>query len=407
MILNKLKQMFVTEKRMSNEELTDVLRGGLFNSKTITKTQALEIPAVSASLDFIAGTVAGLPIKLYQKTDNATQEVTDDYRLKLLNAETGDLLDSHQLFKALITDMLLSGEGYAYVEHNRNNISGIYYVDNSQVTIVKNADPIHKQATIYIQGVTYPDYEVLRLTRNTKDGLTGSGILDTNSLLLSCMYNALKYENTAISSGAKRGFLKSKYKLTKEMLSELKKSWSKLYSGDSNSNSDVLVLNEGISFESASNNATENQLNKSKSKNTALVYNLFGLSESLFDGSKSNRDCYLNAIKTAVLPVVSALETALNKFLLLEKEKSNYFFKIDTTEILKTSINDRYNSYKTAIECGFMSVDEVRHAENLPPLGMDFIRLNLGSVLYYPTTKQIYTPNTDTYTDIQGGEQKE
>lgn len=407
MILNKLKQMFVTEKRMSNEELTDVLRGGLFNSKTITKTQALEIPAVSASLDFIAGTVAGLPIKLYQKTDNATQEVTDDYRLKLLNAETGDLLDSHQLFKALITDMLLSGEGYAYVEHNRNNISGIYYVDNSQVTIVKNADPIHKQATIYIQGVTYPDYEVLRLTRNTKDGLTGSGILDTNSLLLSCMYNALKYENTAISSGAKRGFLKSKYKLTKEMLSELKKSWSKLYSGDSNSNSDVLVLNEGISFESASNNATENQLNESKSKNTALVYNLFGLSESLFDGSKSNRDCYLNAIKTAVLPVVSALETALNKFLLLEKEKSNYFFKIDTTEILKTSINDRYNSYKTAIECGFMSVDEVRHAENLPPLGMDFIRLNLGSVLYYPTTKQIYTPNTDTYTDIQGGEQKE
>ena len=303
--------------------------------------------------------------------------------------------------------MLLCGESYAYIEHNRNNIQGIYYVDNSQVQIIKNADPIHKTATIYIQGIQYPDYEVMRLTRNTKDGLTGSGILDCNSLLLSCMYNALKYENTAISSGAKRGFLKSKYKLTKEMLNELKKSWSKLYSGDSNSNSDVLVLNEGISFESASNNATENQLNESKTKNTALVYNLFGLSESLFDGSKSNRDCYLNAIKTAVLPVVSALETALNKFLLLEREKSNYFFKIDTSEILKTSITDRYNSYKTAIECGFMSVDEVRKMENLPPLNMDFIRLNLGSVLYYPQTKQIYTPNTDTYTDIQGGEQKE
>ena len=396
---------------MSNEELTDVLRGNVFNSTSITKAQALDIPAVSASLDFIGGTVAGLPIKLYKKTDNATQEVTDDYRLKLLNAETGDLLDSHQLFKALINDMLLCGEAYAYIEHNRNNISGIYYVDNSQVTIVKNSNPIHKTATIYIQGVQYPDFEVMRLTRNTKDGLTGSGILDSNSLLLSVMYNALKYENTAISSGAKRGFLKSKYKLTDEMLTKLKQSWRKLYSGDTNNNSDVLVLNEGISFESASNSATENQLNESKSKNTALVYNLFGLSESLFDGSKSNRDCYLNAIKTAVLPVVSALETALNKFLLLEKEKSSYFFKIDTSEILKTSINDRYNSYKTAIECGFMSVDEVRHAENLPPLGMDFIRLNLGSVLYYPNTKTIYTPNTGTYTDItnqtiEGGEQE-
>jgi HK97 family phage portal protein len=406
MIFNRLKQMFGTEKRMSNEELSDVLRGGLIGSTTITKAQALDIPAVSASLDFISGTIAGLPIKLYKKTDNATQEVTDDYRLKLLNQETGDTLDAHQLVKALISDMLLTGEAYAYIEHNRNNIQGIYYVDNSQVQVIKSTNPIHKQATIYIQGVQYPDYEVLRLTKNTKDGLTGQGILDTNSLLLSCMYNALKYENTAISSGAKRGFLKSKYKLTKDMLAELKKSWRKLYSGDSNSNSDVLVLNEGISFESASNNATENQLNESKTKNTALVYNLFGLSESLFDGSKSNRDCYLNAIKTAVLPVVSALEVAFNKFLLLEKEKSSYFFKIDTSEILKTSITDRYNAYKTALECGWMTVDEVRHAENLPPLDMDFVKMNLGSVLYYPKDKKIYTPNTDTYTDIEGGEQK-
>lgn len=399
--------MFRIEKRMSNEELSDVLRGGLIGSTSITKQQALNIPAVSASLDFIGGTIAGLPIRLYKKTDNATQEITDDYRLKLLNQETGDLLDSHQLIKALINDMLLCGEAYAYVEHDRNTIKGLFYVDNSNVTIVKNADPIHKQATIYIQGVQYPDFEVMRITKNTKDGLTGSGILDSNSLLLSVMYNAMKYENTAISSGAKRGFLKSKYKLTKEMLNELKKSWRKLYSGDTNNNSDVLVLNEGISFESASNNATENQLNESKQKNTALVYNLFGLSEDLFNGSKGNRDTYINAVKTAVLPVVSALECSLNKFLLLEREKSNYFFKIDCSEILKTSINDRYNSYKTAIECGFMSVDEVRQQENLPPLGMDFIRLNLGSVLYYPTEKKIYTPNTDTYTDIQGGEVKE
>ncbi|SHJ05902.1 phage portal protein, HK97 family [Anaerovibrio lipolyticus DSM 3074] len=406
MIFSKLKQMFRIEKRMSNEELTDVLRGNTFNN-TINKKQALDIPAVSASLDFIGGTIAGLPIRLYKKNGDSVEEVTDDYRLKLLNQETGDLLDAHQLFKALINDMLLCGESYCYVEHERNQIKGLFYVDNSNVSIIKNVDPIHKQATIYIQGVQYPDYEVMRLTRNTKDGLTGSGVLDTNSLLLSCMYNAMKYENTAISSGAKRGFLKSKYKLTKDMLTELKKSWRKLYSGDANSNSDVLVLNEGISFESASNNATENQLNESKAKNTALVYNLFGLSESLFDGSKSNHDTYLNAVKTAVLPVVSALECSLNKFLLLEREKSSYFFKIDCSEILKTSINDRYNSYKTAIECGFMSVDEVRQQENLPPLGMDFIRLNLGSVLYYPTEKKIYTPNTDTYTDIQGGEVKE
>ena len=31
--------------------------------------------------------------------------------------------------------------------------------------------------------------------------------------------------------------------------------------------------------------------------------------------------------------------------------------------------------------------------ENLPPLGLDFIRLGLQDVLYDPETKQFYMPN--------------
>ncbi|ORT99656.1 Phage portal protein [Anaerovibrio sp. JC8] len=402
-MLNRLKNLWTKEQR--NEEaqaLSDVLLGRA-SSEAMTKEKALNIPAVSASIEFIAGTVSGLPVKLYENQGGNVQEVTDDYRLKLLNQETGDTLDSRQMKKALITDMLLLGESYTYIKHDRNNITGLFYIEPSYVSILKGVDPIKKAVKIYINGQEYPDYEILRITRNTADGVTGQGIIDTNPLLLMACYNALNYENKSISTGTKRGFLKSAYKLDKAKMDALKSAWRKLYSNDANS-SNVMVLNDGISFQEASVSSAENQLNENKKSNSELIYQLFGLSSSLFDGSKGSRDTYINSIKTGVLPVVSALENALNKFLLLEKEKGLLFFKVDSSEILKTTQQERYTAYNLALQGGWMTPDEVRKAENLPAMGLEFLKMSLGNTLYYPQTKQLYTPNTNTLQHIEGGE---
>ena len=40
-----------------------------------------------------------------------------------------------------------------------------------------------------------------------------------------------------------------------------------------------------------------------------------------------------------------------------------------------------------------MQIDEIRLKENLPQLGLDFVRLGLQDVLYDPDTKTFYTPN--------------
>lgn len=52
-------------------------------------------------------------------------------------------------------------------------------------------------------------------------------------------------------------------------------------------------------------------------------------------------------------------------------------------------------AYRTALEANFMQPDEVRFAEDMEPLGLNFIKLGLQDVLYDPKTGAIYTPNTD------------
>lgn len=86
-------------------------------------------------------------------------------------------------------------------------------------------------------------------------------------------------------------------------------------------------------------------------------------------------------------------ECALNRDLLLESEKGSFYFAADTSELTKGDIEKRFRAYETACKNGFMQIDEIRRWENMPPLGLDFVRLGLQDVLYDPVTKQFYMPN--------------
>lgn len=394
MMLEGLKNMF-TRSLEKDGELEALLKGAKGNTDSISKADALNIPAVGACVAFIANTIAGLPIRLYKREAGKIVEIEDDARLKMLNGDTGDLLDANQLVGQMVTDMLLNGAGYAYVDWLGNKVKGIYYVDDAYVSVTQNADPIYKTVEIYVGGKRTDDFRLMRLTRDSRNGVSGCGVLQQYPLLFNTMLNALRYENNAISTGTKRGFFKSKYKLEPKLLQALKDAWRNFCSTEGKASPDAMILNEGIDFEPASSTATENQLNESKTANSELVYNAFGLSINLFKTTTPNDSLYQNAVKTSILPIVRQVNTALNKFLLLEREKDAMFFVVDTSEILRSSLEERYKAYDIALKSGWIQVDEVRKAENLSPLDLNFVKLNLSDVLYNPKTKELYVTNTN------------
>ena len=328
--------------------------------------------------------------------------MTDDYRLRLLNQETGDLLDAFSWKCTLIRDYLLAGNGYTYVAWGKNRIEGLFYVDPNQVGIEVGTDPIFKSAHFLIGGGQYRAYEIFRLLRNTKDGATGTGLVTENPMQLELMLNALKYENRMVRTGAKKGFLKaaSGRKLTQSAVDELRKGWRMLYSSDSDET--VAVLNDGIEFQDAGQTAVDSQLNENKNTNAREIYHLFGIAPSIFEGGASAEDLK-NTVRFAIKPVVTALQTALNRFCLLENEKGALAFEIDMDALDGTDMLARYQAYEIAVRNGWLQLDEVRYDEGRNPLGLKFIRLGLDTVIYDPDTKMIYTPNTKEWASIEKG----
>ena len=376
----------------------DLILKSFLNEDTISEREAMNIPAVSKCVNLIADTVSMIPIKLYKEEflngKRKTVEVEDE-RCDLLNLDTKDTFDGVQFKRAMVRDYLLFGGAYAYIKKRRNTVKSLNYVSFENVHIIENFDPIFKDYNILIGGQSYKPFEFLKMLRATKDGADGIGIINQNQELLKVAYLTLKFEQSLVSTGgSKKGFIKSEKKITKEAMDSLKKAWRELYC---NTENNVIVLNDNLDFKEASNTSTEMQLNENKNSINNSILDIFGVPTDW------NWETF---IKTAVMPILSAIECALNRDLLLEKEKKSFYFAFDTKQVTKGDIKTRFEAYKTALDSNLMQIDECRYMEDLEPLGLNFIKLGLQDVLFNPQTKEVYTPNTNKVTNISdtGGE---
>lgn len=353
--------------------LTALLRGSY-----ITRDMALNIPVVSSSVRKISDIVATVPFKLYHKeklTDGkySVSEVKDDYRLDLINRDPKDTLNAVELKKAMIADYLLGSGGYAYIGRKTGMIDSIKYVKDGQVSFLSGADPIRKTYSVSIGGVRYEDYEVMRILRSTRNGYSSKSILDEINKALEAAFSALCYQlRLTKTGGVKKGFILAEKKLEGEALRKLKENWQRMYSTDTEN---VVILNNNLKFQEASQTPMDMQLANTRTTLNKDIREAFGIEDKKED-----------LIDFTIRPILAEFESALDRYLLLEAEKSSYYWKADTRTIDKDA-DERISKIAT--------INEQRYREGLPEgEGLDIIPMNLGTTFFDMRSSQFYTPNT-------------
>ena len=374
-----------------------LLKAILDGSSVITKEQALMIPTLNACIELIAGRISTLPIKLFREEGKKVIEITEDKRLDLLNHDTGDTINAAEMKKLWVRDYFLGKGAYTYIERNLfNDPVGLFYVDESRVAVIPNADPIHKNFSINVNGRTYFPYQFLKILRNTKGFGVGVSIIEEDPLALAIYYNTMRFENANIRKGGnKRGFLKARSTVGEKEMEVLKEAWRDLYSNSNDNADNIVVLNDGVDFQEASSTSVELQLNENKQTNAAEICKLFCMPLDVLNG-RATEVIISQFVQNCLTPPINTIEAALDRDLLTEAEKEeHYYFAFDTSELTRGDFASRMNGYAVALQNNIYQLDEIREKEDLPPLGFNYIRLGLDTVLLDPATGQIYTPNTD------------
>jgi HK97 family phage portal protein len=84
-----------------------------------------------------------------------------------------------------------------------------------------------------------------------------------------------------------------------------------------------------------------------------------------------------------LMPYITRIEAQMNQKLFRSNEIGNTFIEFNVNGLLRGDVKTRNEAYKTAIQNGYMSVNEVRRKENLNGIdGGDkhFMQLNMTTL---------------------------
>jgi len=176
------------------------------------------------------------------------------------------------------------------------------------------------------------------------------------------------YASGTFRSGVPAGYLQVKQPgLTGPQANDLKQKWLAAHGGDRRS---IAVLNSTTDFVPLNLSPVDAALDSVKRLNLADVAFAFGLDPMTLGAGLNNsatytnlRDAWTNHRDFGLALWISGVQDALSA--LLPGERS---VAVNLDGFANPAPRDRFDAYKVGIDAGFLTVDEARALEGLPPL---------------------------------------
>lgn len=369
----------------------------------LTESDAMKIPAVASAIELITSSVSQLPIYLYKKTEKKEIVQVDDKRTVLLNKEPNEFMNAQTFKRQIVRDYLFYGASYIKIERDKNEIVGLYNLKIDELSVEKyRLSPYETTATINAGfGNTMEKYvpdEVVIVLKDSKDGFTATGILQDNAETLLLALDEQDYTTSILKNGALPiGVLKATSRLSEKAVNRLRSSWENLYGGTKKAGK-TLILEEGLDYTPISMKPNELDLTNVRKHTVSEIARIVNVPESMInsDANKyaSNEQNNIFFLQYCLGPILTSIESSYNKSLLLEEEKDQgYFFKIDVSELLRTTEKEKVETITKAMEKGLLSINEARRKMDMPHIKDDYFTWNLGSVFYSQDTGNFMIPN--------------
>lgn len=329
---------------------------------------ALGVPAIWTAVNFIAGTIAGLPLQVYRRMPDGGREKAQVELATMLHDAVNDGMSSFEWRKYSFEQVLTGGRSVTYIERdNTGRIINLYPLDPTKVRVelLQNGHKIYRS-----NAKVHEARDVLDIPFMLKPNMVDSrGPVSTNKDAIGMAIAASRYGSKAFQSGgippavlqgpfssgaaaarASEDIAATTLKLAKE-------------------GRPIMALPMGHELKTiglSPENMQLIELQRFSIEQIARIYSLPPVFlQDLTHGTFSNVEQQdLHFVKHTVKRWVEQFEQEMNlKFF---GRGSEFYVEMNMDGLLRGDLKTRMEAYATAIQNGIRTPNEVRISENMP-----------------------------------------
>ena len=184
--------------------------------------------------------------------------------------------------------------------------------------------------------------------------------------------NLEEHGNRLFANGARpSGVLQTDQQLTPEAFDRLKEDFQSDYSGLNNAHK-PMILEMGLQWKPISLNAEDSQFLESRKYQRNEICAIYrvpphlvaNLEQATFNNVEN---LGLSFVSYSLIPYLNRIEQRIKIGLLSSTDQTRYYARFNTGALLRGDLKSRYEAYGTGINWGFLSPNDCREMEDLPP----------------------------------------
>lgn len=350
----------------------------------------MTVPAVYACVNIISGAIASLPLKCFKRSGPDIAEIKNA-TTNLVAVSPSRRYSSFVWRRSMLAHALLTGNAYSWIRRDNSGRPVELVLLSPHTTrpflfknelfyeyVVPDGPSINTKRTVSSD-------DIIHLAWMPEDGITGRSPIGVLREIVGLYISNISYTAGVHKNGGRlRGYLRHPDKLTKEQIAAVRENFVSGLQGG------FPVLENGLTFEKVSLTPADLAFIDTAKLTIEEVARIYGVPLHMLNvmvqATYSNMEHQtLDFFRNTLLPWIRLFETELDRKLLVGDSRH---FRFVETEFLRADFDSRMRGYQIAITSGFMSPDEVRALENLPP-----IPNGMGASYYMPS-------NTFKVTDI-------
>jgi HK97 family phage portal protein len=345
---------------------------------SVTAETAMRVSAAYACMSLVAGAIATLPIGIYERLGNERDSADHDYWW-MLNEKASDGWTSATAWEAIMLSKLSHGDGFGELIRPRfssNRVTGWKPLPRHTVAPFRDGDTVRYRIT----PPDKPSYvlsreDIIHLPSLGFDGLTSPSPLTYAALeAIGTALSAQEYAGQFFSGGANFDYaLKTASKLDKTQLEQLKAS---LLARVQNGGRGPLILGGGLEPAQLSVNSKDAEILATRLFTVEEICRIFGVppfmvghTDKTTSWGSGVENMGIGFVRYTLQRHLTPIAQELNSKLWPVRER--FFVEHITAALERGDIKARFDAYRTALgragEMPFMSADEIRRRENMPP----------------------------------------